>query len=139
MKESPLLIALCIFFLFNMLLRWAFPSGPVVKCQAPNAGGVGIIQLLHQLHILGTMLRQKYIILSIACKTYPRMTMSKLKRFTDIPVGILFSTWTCKERNFFFSFSKRQLWEPCFTAFSESWNLILLILSPLLALSTTLP
>ena len=43
MKESSLLIALCIFFLFNMLLRWAFPSGPVVKCQAPNAGGVGII------------------------------------------------------------------------------------------------
>ena len=92
MKESPLLIALCIFFLFNMLLLWAFPGGPVAKCQVPNAGGAGIIKLLYQLRILGTMLRQKYIILSVACITYPRMTMSKLKRFTDIPVGILFST-----------------------------------------------
>ena len=43
MKESPLLIALCIFFLFNMLLLWAFPGGPVAKCQATSAGGVGII------------------------------------------------------------------------------------------------
>ena len=43
MKESPLLIALCTFFLFNMFLPWAFPSGPVAKCQAPNAGGAGII------------------------------------------------------------------------------------------------
>ena len=38
MKESPLLIALCTFFLFNMFLPWAFPGGPVAKCQAPNAG-----------------------------------------------------------------------------------------------------
>ena len=43
MKESSLLIALCIFFLFNMLLLWAFPGGPEAKCQALNAGGVGII------------------------------------------------------------------------------------------------
>ena len=43
MKESPLFIALCIFFLFNMLLIWAFPGCPVAKCQAPNAVGGGII------------------------------------------------------------------------------------------------
>mgnify|MGYP006996369028 FL=1 len=45
MKESPLLlITLCTFFLFNLLLLWAFPGGPVAKCQAPNAGtGAGII------------------------------------------------------------------------------------------------
>ena len=45
--------------------------------------------------------------------------MSKLKRFTDIPVGILFSTSLhehAKEK--LLSFSKSQLWEPCFTAFS---------------------
>ena len=41
MKDSPLLIALCTFFLFNTLLLWAFPVGPVSKCQPPNAGGTG--------------------------------------------------------------------------------------------------
>ena len=38
MKGSPLLIALCIFFLFNMLLLWALPGGPVAKCQLPMQG-----------------------------------------------------------------------------------------------------
>ena len=32
MTESPFLIALCIFFLFNMLLLWAFPGGSEAKC-----------------------------------------------------------------------------------------------------------
>ena len=113
MKESPLLIALCIFFLFNMLLLWAFPGGPVAKCQAPNTGGAGIIQQLYQLHILGTILRQKYIILFVACITYPRMTMSKLKRFTDIPVGILFSNMNRqREKLFFFLFQKVNCGNP---------------------------
>ena len=43
MKDSPLLITLFIFSLFNMLLLWAFPDGPVAKCQAPNAGGACIM------------------------------------------------------------------------------------------------
>ena len=43
MKENPLHTALCTFSLFNMLLLWAFPGGPMAQCQAPNAGGAGII------------------------------------------------------------------------------------------------
>lgn len=79
-----------------------------------------INQLLNQLHILGTMLRQDYIILSVACTSYPRMTKSNLMRFTDIPMGILSSTRTRKEKGcfVFFFLPKNQLWAPCFLAFS---------------------
>ena len=83
------------------------------------------------------MLRQKYI-LSVACITYPRMTMSKLIRFTDSPVGILFSIWTCRQKTFFFFFFKKTnvgtnvllLSQKCLLEFNLTHSLLLACSSP---------
>ena len=62
MKESPLLLTtLCTFFLFNLLLLWAFPGGPVAKIPAPNAGG--------PVSILGQGTRSHMPQLKIPCAT----------------------------------------------------------------------
>ena len=100
-----------------------------------------INQLLNQLHILGTMLRQDYIILSVACISYPRMTKSNLMRFTDIPMGILSSTWTCKEKGcfvFFFFFQKTNCGHHVFWLSQQSLLKFNLTHSPLLVPSPAL-
>ena len=76
------------------------------------------------------MLRQEYILLSGACITYPRMTKSNLMRSTDIPMGMLSSTWTCKEKGCFLFFQKKPTVGTMFFDFLSkvSWNLVLLIL-----------
>ena len=121
----PRVFASIIVFITNIVVF----TCPITSLNTPPER---INQLLNQLHILGTMLRQDYIILSVACITYPRMTRSNLMRFTDIPMGILSSTWTCKEKGcfvFFFSSKKPTVGTMFFGFLSKvSWNLILLIL-----------